>query len=257
MAYRGGLTRLFLLRWLDVRPGRARRAVRRPDRPARARVRRRGARVDRQPGARRMGTVRAAAAQDDVRKAVGLNLGALIARSWLVGLTILAVGWPANGGSGLTRGRPRAGRLHRLPRHFAFPAFARREHHASMSTRRKVLLGIAGAYLLGLIVIVAAFGFPAATTRSSSAEPIQAGHLDQPAGAARHHEGVLYLVIGGDPDGGERCSTSPTACRAPEQRLQTRPPVRQPSHAKLTSLMRFDLCTVSPAGQHNGNVAAR
>ncbi len=35
---------------------------------------------------------RRAAAQDDVRKAVGLNLGALIARSWLVGLTILAVG---------------------------------------------------------------------------------------------------------------------------------------------------------------------
>jgi hypothetical protein len=35
---------------------------------------------------------RRARAQDDVRRAVGLNLAALIARSWLVGLTILAVG---------------------------------------------------------------------------------------------------------------------------------------------------------------------
>jgi drug/metabolite transporter (DMT)-like permease len=35
---------------------------------------------------------RTAAGQEDIRRAVGLNLGALIARSWLVGLTILAVG---------------------------------------------------------------------------------------------------------------------------------------------------------------------
>ena len=35
---------------------------------------------------------RVAGRQSDVRRAVGLNLGALIARSWLVGLTILAVG---------------------------------------------------------------------------------------------------------------------------------------------------------------------
>src|SRR6185503_8313496 len=33
---------------------------------------------------------RIAARQGDVRRAVGLNLGALIARSWLVGLSILA-----------------------------------------------------------------------------------------------------------------------------------------------------------------------
>src|SRR3954451_21087563 len=39
-----------------------------------------------------VGVERLAAGQDDVRRAVGLNLGALIARSWLVGLTILAVG---------------------------------------------------------------------------------------------------------------------------------------------------------------------
>ena len=38
------------------------------------------------------GVERLASGQDDVRRAVGLNLGALIARSWLVGLTILAVG---------------------------------------------------------------------------------------------------------------------------------------------------------------------
>ena len=35
---------------------------------------------------------RIATRQPDVRRALGLNLGALIARSWLVGLTILAVG---------------------------------------------------------------------------------------------------------------------------------------------------------------------
>ncbi len=45
---------------------------------------------------------RRARAQDDVRKAVGLNLGALIARSWLVGLTILAVGLAGEREDGLT-----------------------------------------------------------------------------------------------------------------------------------------------------------
>ena len=45
---------------------------------------------------------RRAAASDDVRKAVGLNLGALIARSWLVGLTILAVGLAGEREDGLT-----------------------------------------------------------------------------------------------------------------------------------------------------------
>ena len=38
------------------------------------------------------GVERLASGQNDVRRAVGLNLGALIARSWLVGLSILAVG---------------------------------------------------------------------------------------------------------------------------------------------------------------------
>jgi hypothetical protein len=45
---------------------------------------------------------RRARAQDDVRKAVGLNLAALIARSWLVGLTILAVGLAGEREDGLT-----------------------------------------------------------------------------------------------------------------------------------------------------------
>jgi hypothetical protein len=45
---------------------------------------------------------RAAAGQEDIRRAVGLNLGALIARSWLVGLTILAVGLAGEREDGLT-----------------------------------------------------------------------------------------------------------------------------------------------------------
>jgi hypothetical protein len=45
---------------------------------------------------------RIAARQDDVRRAVGLNLGALIARSWLVGLSILAVGLAGEREDGLT-----------------------------------------------------------------------------------------------------------------------------------------------------------
>jgi hypothetical protein len=45
---------------------------------------------------------RTAARQQDVRRAVGLNLGALIARSWLVGLTILAVGLAGEREDGLT-----------------------------------------------------------------------------------------------------------------------------------------------------------
>ena len=45
---------------------------------------------------------RIAARQGDVRRAVGLNLGALIARSWLVGLSILAVGLAGEREDGLT-----------------------------------------------------------------------------------------------------------------------------------------------------------
>lgn len=45
---------------------------------------------------------RRAQATGDVRRAVGLNLGALIARSWLVGLTILAVGLAGEREDGLT-----------------------------------------------------------------------------------------------------------------------------------------------------------
>lgn len=45
---------------------------------------------------------RRAQAATDVRKSVGLNLGALIARTWLVGLTILAVGLLGDREDGLT-----------------------------------------------------------------------------------------------------------------------------------------------------------
>jgi hypothetical protein len=45
---------------------------------------------------------RRAKAATDVRMTVGLNLGALIARSWLVGLTILAVGLAGDREDGLT-----------------------------------------------------------------------------------------------------------------------------------------------------------
>ena len=45
---------------------------------------------------------RRAQASTDVRKAVGLNLAALIARAWLVGLTILAVGLAGDREDGLT-----------------------------------------------------------------------------------------------------------------------------------------------------------
>jgi hypothetical protein len=45
---------------------------------------------------------RRAKASGDVRKAVGMNLGVLIARAWLVGLTILAVGLVGEREDGLT-----------------------------------------------------------------------------------------------------------------------------------------------------------
>jgi len=45
---------------------------------------------------------RHASASQDPRRAVGLNLAALIARSWLVGLTILAVGLAGEREDGLT-----------------------------------------------------------------------------------------------------------------------------------------------------------
>ena len=45
---------------------------------------------------------RRAGASEDVRRAVGLNLAALIARTWLVGLTILAVGLAGEREDGLT-----------------------------------------------------------------------------------------------------------------------------------------------------------
>ena len=49
-----------------------------------------------------VGVERVATRQDDVRRAVGLNLGVLIARSWLVGLSILAVGLAGDREDGLT-----------------------------------------------------------------------------------------------------------------------------------------------------------
>ena len=45
---------------------------------------------------------RVAAGQQDVRRAVGLNLATLFARAWLVGLTILAVGLAGEREDGLT-----------------------------------------------------------------------------------------------------------------------------------------------------------
>jgi hypothetical protein len=45
---------------------------------------------------------RRAQATDDIRRSVGMSLGALIARSWLVGLTILAVGLAGDREDGLT-----------------------------------------------------------------------------------------------------------------------------------------------------------
>src|SRR5215218_6040079 len=45
---------------------------------------------------------RVAKSQQDVRRAVGLNLGVLIARAWLVGLTIRAVGLAGEREDGLT-----------------------------------------------------------------------------------------------------------------------------------------------------------
>ena len=49
-----------------------------------------------------VGVERMAGGQQDVRRAVGMNLFALIARSWLVGLTILAVGLAGEREDGLT-----------------------------------------------------------------------------------------------------------------------------------------------------------
>ena len=45
---------------------------------------------------------RRARAKSDVRAALGINLGGVIARTWLVGLTILAVGLAADREDGLT-----------------------------------------------------------------------------------------------------------------------------------------------------------
>ena len=49
-----------------------------------------------------VGVERLAGGQQDIRRAVGMNLFALIARSWLVGLTILAVGLAGEREDGLT-----------------------------------------------------------------------------------------------------------------------------------------------------------
>lgn len=49
-----------------------------------------------------VGVEKLAGGQQDVRRAVGLNLFALIARSWLVGLSILAVGLAGDREDGLT-----------------------------------------------------------------------------------------------------------------------------------------------------------
>jgi hypothetical protein len=48
-----------------------------------------------------VGVERYARARNDVRTAVGLNIGALLGRAWLVGLTILAVGLAGDREDGL------------------------------------------------------------------------------------------------------------------------------------------------------------
>jgi hypothetical protein len=47
---------------------------------------------------------RRAARADDVKTALGLNMGSLVLRAWLIGLTILAVGLIAEREDGLTAG---------------------------------------------------------------------------------------------------------------------------------------------------------
>ncbi len=47
---------------------------------------------------------RRAARADDVKTALGLNMGSLVIRAWLIGLTILAVGLLAEREDGLTAG---------------------------------------------------------------------------------------------------------------------------------------------------------
>src|SRR4051794_6493841 len=134
-----------------------RRAVRDPDRTARARIRRRRGRLD--PAAVRRRADRCPHAsgvghQDAGRPRSRLLTGARVARRPYHPCRRpcrRAGGWGDGGGA-------RPGRLHRLPRHLPRRPFAREESPAFMKTRTKILLGVAGGYLLAMILIVVFFG---------------------------------------------------------------------------------------------------
>ena len=53
-----------------------------------------------------------------------------------------------------------------------------------MSTRKKILLGIAGVYIVAMIFVILIFGATRARQRGvPAAERVQAGHLDRAARA--------------------------------------------------------------------------
>ena len=150
------------------------------------------------------GVERRAQRQDDVRRAVGLNLGALIARSWLVGLTILAVGLAGEREDGLMAAVLDARGLHPVLRHLAAAALAGREGPAPMSTRKKILLGIAGVYIVAMFFVILIFG----ATRRDNEEfapqnEFKTRHLDRAPGPVRLQQGRDVPADRRDPDRGD------------------------------------------------------
>ena len=147
-------------------------------------------RVDRSTARSASLVERVATRQDDVRRAVGLNLGALIARSWLVGLTILAVGLAGEREDGLMAAVLLLAAFTAVLRHLAAAALAGREDHAPMSTRKKILLGIAGVYIVAMVVVIAHLRrHPARQRGVPAAERVQARHLDRAPGPVRLQQG--------------------------------------------------------------------
>ena len=132
----------------------------------------------------------------DVRRQVGLNLGGSLARAWIVGGAILAVGLAGEREDGLTAAVLVAVAF---TVYFAVSVLLHTTARGSrVSKTRKILLGVFGVYLLAIVLVVVIFGFKRQDNKEF--QPQNEFQLDtwvDLPGPLDFNKGVLYVIIAG------------------------------------------------------------
>ena len=101
---------------------------------------------------------RRAAASDNPKTVAGLMLFTGLGRAWLLGLSILVVGLAGSREGRAHRGDRGCRRVHAVPRPRHRNGSQAEEVVVTMSSRRKLLLGIGGFYLFSIIAVIVIFG---------------------------------------------------------------------------------------------------